>query len=363
MNWYYVDAGQQAGPVDDAQLQELLGSGKIQQETLVWHEGMTSWLPYREAARGPLRMGTAPEPASVAENQAVCVECGRTFDKQQMISYRGAKVCAGCKPVFMQKLAEGVPVRYAHGKRALPVNADELIAEVLARDYQVDTGSCIKRAWSLVSSNLGLTVGGTVLVMLCIQAGGFIPLLGIIIAMILQGPLMGGLNVLFLKLIRGKPATIGDAFCGFSKRFWPLCGTFVLMALLIYAWFIPPVVAALFAGVGRGAAGSGFAPGLAFWGLVALAFLGVFWLAICFVFALPLSADLELGPVDALRTSFRVVSRHWFAVFGLTFLAGFLSMLGLAACIVGVFLTLPIFYAATLYAYEDIFGVRSGSSQ
>ena len=119
------------------------------------------------------------------------------------------------------------------------------------------------------------------------------------------------------------------------------------MALLIYAWFIPPVVAALIAGVGRGAAGSGFAPGLAFWGLVALAFVGVFWLAICFVFALPLSADLELGPLNALRTSFRVVSRHWFAVFGLTFVAGFLSMLGLAACIVGVFLTLPIFYAAT----------------
>ena len=40
MNWYYVEAGQQAGPVDDAQLQELLGSGKIQQETLVWREGM-----------------------------------------------------------------------------------------------------------------------------------------------------------------------------------------------------------------------------------------------------------------------------------------------------------------------------------
>jgi len=35
MNWYYVDAGQQAGPVDDAQLEELLRSGKIQSDTLV----------------------------------------------------------------------------------------------------------------------------------------------------------------------------------------------------------------------------------------------------------------------------------------------------------------------------------------
>jgi len=40
------------------------------------------------------------------------------------------------------------------------------------------------------------------------------------------------------------------------------------------------------------------------------------------------------------------------------FVAGLLSALGLLACIVGIFVTLPIFYAATLHAYEDIFGLR-----
>lgn len=366
MKWYYVDAGQQAGPVDDVQLQELLSSGRIQPDTLVWREGMTTWLPYREASAGPLRMETTPAatapvgPEPAAEDQAVCVECGRMFPRQQMISYRGAQVCAGCKPVFVQKLAEGVPVSYARGKRMLPVNADELIAEVLARDYHIDIGSCIKRGWSLVSANFGLTAGGTALVILALQAGGIIPLLGILIAMILQGPLMGGLNLLFLKLIRGEKAGIGDAFSGFSKRFWPLCGTFVLMALLIYVWFIPPIIAAIVLDSGRGAGGAAAMPGPAFWVLLGLGMLGVMWLAIGFIFALPLCADLELGPVGALRTSFRVVSKHWFAVFGLTFVAGLISMLGLIACFIGVFLTLPIFYAASMYAYEDIFAPRSG---
>jgi uncharacterized RDD family membrane protein YckC len=46
----------------------------------------------------------------VAPGQAVCVECGRVFDVQEMIPFRNAHVCAGCKPVFMQKLAEGVTV-------------------------------------------------------------------------------------------------------------------------------------------------------------------------------------------------------------------------------------------------------------
>ena len=48
MNWYYVSAGQQAGPVEEAQLEDLFRTGKIQAETLVWKEGMANWQPYRE---------------------------------------------------------------------------------------------------------------------------------------------------------------------------------------------------------------------------------------------------------------------------------------------------------------------------
>ena len=49
MNWYYVKAGQQTGPVDEAQLDALRSSGQIEAETLVWREGMANWQPYREA--------------------------------------------------------------------------------------------------------------------------------------------------------------------------------------------------------------------------------------------------------------------------------------------------------------------------
>ena len=48
MNWYYVDAGAQAGPVDEAQLQQLVLLGKIQPNTLVWHEKLAAWTPYSQ---------------------------------------------------------------------------------------------------------------------------------------------------------------------------------------------------------------------------------------------------------------------------------------------------------------------------
>jgi len=52
MNWYYVDAGQQAGPISEDELATLAGSGKIQPDTLVWREGLAAWLPYSQVKPG-----------------------------------------------------------------------------------------------------------------------------------------------------------------------------------------------------------------------------------------------------------------------------------------------------------------------
>lgn len=52
MNWYYAAGGQQLGPVDQAKLQELLQTGVINAESLVWREGMDGWKPYGAAMSG-----------------------------------------------------------------------------------------------------------------------------------------------------------------------------------------------------------------------------------------------------------------------------------------------------------------------
>ncbi len=111
MNWYYVDQGQQAGPVNDVQVEELVRSGKIQPDTLVWREGMAAWQSYREVKAPAPSSGPPPAAsASYAPGQgaeAVCAECGKMFAIQDMIRHGGVYICANCKPVFMQKLAEG----------------------------------------------------------------------------------------------------------------------------------------------------------------------------------------------------------------------------------------------------------------
>ncbi len=110
MNWYYVEQGQQAGPVSDEQLDEMLRSGKIQPDTLVWREGMAVWSPYREAKGGAVSTSSTLETRETAP-EAVCAECGKIFPIDETIRYGNVRVCAGCKPVFLQKLQEGATLK------------------------------------------------------------------------------------------------------------------------------------------------------------------------------------------------------------------------------------------------------------
>lgn len=46
MNWHYMSAGQQMGPVDEAALHELFRSGTVRPDSLVWRAGMDGWKSY-----------------------------------------------------------------------------------------------------------------------------------------------------------------------------------------------------------------------------------------------------------------------------------------------------------------------------
>jgi len=48
-----------------------------------------------------------PGTATMAD-RAACTECGGVFNVQDMIRYEGRYVCAKCKPILFQKLAEGM---------------------------------------------------------------------------------------------------------------------------------------------------------------------------------------------------------------------------------------------------------------
>jgi uncharacterized RDD family membrane protein YckC len=118
MNWYYVEAGRQTGPVTETEFSNLIGTGRIQPETLVWSEGMDNWQPYSAVKAGATASALAPAPVPVAggsgttgetagASDVVCAECGKIFSRDNAIQYGTTWICAACKPVFIQKFKEG----------------------------------------------------------------------------------------------------------------------------------------------------------------------------------------------------------------------------------------------------------------
>lgn len=111
MNWHYAIGNQQSGPVSDAQLDELLRSGKINRETLVWRNGMAKWQPLNIARPGAL----PPPPFPTDQSSLACAECGQNFPQSEMIMLNQSWVCARCKPIFLQRLREGAAPSGAAG--------------------------------------------------------------------------------------------------------------------------------------------------------------------------------------------------------------------------------------------------------
>src|SRR5205814_5396607 len=101
-----------------------------------------------------------------------------------VIRYGEKSVCANCKPVFLQRLREGVTLGDA-GPRA-NVSA----AKLLARDYQVDVGGCITKSWELYKRDVGTMIGMTVL--------GYLPILVVSIG---AGMMLAALHAQFLGFL------------------------------------------------------------------------------------------------------------------------------------------------------------------
>jgi GYF domain 2 len=204
------------------------------------------------------------------------------------------------------------------------VEAEAMAQDFLARDYELPIGRCIGRGWDLVMANFWLTVGASLLIFLVSGAAGAIPFGGLLLNYVLSG----GLDWLFLKLVRGQKAELGDAFAGFSLAFVPLMLFSLVSQLLTGLGFVLCLL-----------------PGI---------YLFVAWE----LFTALLILDKRLDFWPAMELSRKIITRHWWQVFGLALLFLLAMLAGSVVFCLGFFIALPIVKAAKVYAYEEIFGDR-----
>ncbi|MDD5141309.1 MAG: DUF975 family protein [Verrucomicrobiales bacterium] len=237
-------------------------------------------------------------------------------------------------------------------------------------DYELDMGSCITHGWELVKNNFGLLFVVTLVVMLiegAIGGLGSIPMIGPVFTianLIIAGPLMGGLYYVILQTGRGESAEVGDVFAGFRKAFAQLFLGHLVPALLAGLCLIPFVIVFVMTLMPLMVNGKldpdqvRAMSGLSVAILAATAVIcaiPVIYLKTCWAFTLPLVIDKGMDFWTAMGASRKMVSKHWWRVFGVMVLIGLLNIAGFCACCVGVLFTMPIGFAALMFAYETIF--------
>lgn len=63
--WYYMDGNERRGPVSEEEMSRLAGAGLVRDDTLVWSEGMSEWLPAGQAA--PQLFAPLPPAGSIGD--------------------------------------------------------------------------------------------------------------------------------------------------------------------------------------------------------------------------------------------------------------------------------------------------------
>lgn len=176
------------------------------------------------------------------------------------------------------------------------------------------TGKWIGEAWEIVKTDIMMFA---LAALLFAVVGGAVPV-------ILQGAMAVGFNILIVKKMVHGRLDIGDMFKGFSF-FAPALVAHILISLFSAIGIILCII-----------------PGL----VIAAMYM--------FTFLFIVDKRMEFWP--AMQASADIVKKDYVG-FTLFFLAcGLLQVLGALACIVGLFVTIPIMYVAIVVAYRDLVG-------
>ncbi len=176
---------------------------------------------------------------------------------------------------------------------------------------------------------LGAVIGGGA-VLLGNEGSGasmLMPLILQLVIMAVMYPFMAGIIMLGIQRSVDMPLSYKSVF-GYFSYILPLIGVAVLMSVLITVGFLLLII-----------------PGI--------------YLSLAYMFAVPLIVVKNLGVWDAMETSRKAVTSHWFKIFFLFLIMGIIFMISAIPFGIGLIWTYPMMIAMMGVMYRDIFGVEA----
>jgi len=221
------------------------------------------------------------------------------------------------------------------------------VEKAISGNYQVVIGDVIKEAWGRVSGNKGTIWLAVLIYMVAFMvlsgvmsaflgntvdannspspAGG----LGHMLVTLLTTPLWVGITFVGVAIASDKPAKSASIVKWYGTIF-RLFFTYLLMGLMILL------------------------------GTVLLVLPGIY-LMVAYQMALPLVADKNMKPWEALETSRKAITHKWFTFFGLYLVAAVAIMVSMMFLGIPMIWLLPTFVIASGILYRNTFGAEAAS--
>jgi len=205
-------------------------------------------------------------------------------------------------------------------------------------DYEVSISDILKQAWETANGAKGtiwiafaimMIISGVITVVFKFSAGstGIVAVLEGLIKLFITLPLSAGLAMIGIKLASNVPVEWSEVLNYFG-RVVPLVGATLLMYLLVFV------------------------------GICLLVLPGIY-LAFAYSMTVPLMVERGLSPWEAMETSRKAVTKHWFALFGLYLVTGLIILVSMVPLGLGLIWTLPMGILVNGIVYRTIFGYES----
>lgn len=214
-------------------------------------------------------------------------------------------------------------------------------------DYDFAIGAVLSESWERTSGLKGSfwAAGAIVFVILlvlgAVVGGGSTVLVGNddgipgvltsliiqLVIMALMYPFVAGIMMLGIERSVDLPLSYKSVF-GYFAYTLPLLGVAVLMSILVTIGFLLLII-----------------PGI--------------YLSLAYMFTVPLVVEKNLGIWDAMETSRKAVTSHWFKLFFLFLIMGIILIVSALPFGIGLIWTYPMMVAMMGVMYRDIFGVEA----
>ena len=220
-------------------------------------------------------------------------------------------------------------------------------------DEPLNIGAAMSDGWALFKEQMGLMIGAGAIflgmLMAAVLLGAIIPAAQLLV----QGPLMGGMILLTLKLSREGHAEIGDLFLGFKNYGWLLLTT-VVQGAVIFAAMLPGIILIVIGAVTLAAENEGMGVGLLIAG-GAISFVMAMVVGVLINYAVFLVADQRGTFGEAFLSAYQGTKKNFWRILGVMILFSLVTVGGILTCGLGLLLTIPWTFAVMTKVYEQIF--------